>query len=248
MVYLVTMRIGVAQTKPVKGAIDANIINHKKLIAVAVEQRVDILVFPELSITGYEPELAKELVTTEDDPRFDDFQLISNGSRITLAIGAPVQGEAGVMIGMVIFQPNKPRQVYAKQYLHADELPFFVCGQEQVFLGEDKDRIALAICYEVSVPEHAVHAYEHGAAIYLASVAKTRAGIEKTLPVLAETAGKYGMAVAMSNCIGSCDDAVCGGKTSVWNKEGKLLAQLNDINEGILILDADTDEVIEKIL
>ncbi|HWB94748.1 MAG TPA: nitrilase-related carbon-nitrogen hydrolase, partial [Puia sp.] len=87
------MRIGVAQTKPVKGAIDANIINHKKLIAVAVEQRVDILVFPELSITGYEPELAKELVTTEDDPRFDDFQLISNGSRITLAIGAPVQGE-----------------------------------------------------------------------------------------------------------------------------------------------------------
>lgn len=242
------MRIGVAQTKPAKGDVEANIREHKRLIALAVEHGTNVLVFPELSVTGYEPELAKELVTEPDDPRFDDFQLISNGSRITIGIGAPVQGEAGIMIGMVIFQPNKPRQIYSKRYLHADELPYFVSGEEQVFLDEGKEKIALAICYEISVPEHAAYAHVQGANVYLSSVVKTPAGVEKAIPVLADTARKYRMPALMSNSIGFCDNAVCGGKTSVWNKEGKLLAQLNDTNEGILILDTDTDEVIEKIL
>lgn len=242
------MRIGVAQTKPITGDIEANIREHKRLIALAVEQGADMLVFPELSITGYEPELAKELATTPDDPRFDDFQLISNGSRITIGIGVPVQGEAGVMIGMIIFQWNNPSLLYTKRYLHADELPYFVSGQEQVFLADGQDKIALAICYEVFVPEHAAYAHERGATIYLSSVAKTPHGVEKALPALADTARRYGMTVLMSNCIGYCDRAVCGGRTSVWNKEGKLLAQLNDTNEGILILDTGTGEVIEKIL
>lgn len=242
------MKIGVAQTKPEKGEVETNIRAHKKLIALAVEQGTNVLVFPELSITGYEPTLAKDLVTTPDDPRFDDFQLISNGSRITLGIGAPVQGDTGIMIGMIIFQPNKPRLLYTKQHLHSDELPYFVSGQEQVFLGDDKEKIAFAICYEVSVPEHSANAHEQGATIYLSSVVKTPAGVGKAIPVLSDTASKYGMAVLMANCVGFCDNAVCGGMSSVWNKDGKLLAQLNDANEGLLILDTDSQEIIEKIL
>src|ERR1700753_1352804 len=131
------MKIAVAQTRPVKGEIETNISHHKKLIAFAVENGAGMLVFPELSITGYEPELAKELATTPDDSRFDDFQLISNGSRVTIGIGVPILGEQGVMIGMVIFEPNKPRRLYCKQHLHSDELPYFVAGEEQVFLSDD---------------------------------------------------------------------------------------------------------------
>jgi predicted amidohydrolase len=244
------MKIAVAQTRPVKGEVEMNISVHKKLIALAVEQGANVLVFPELSITGYEPELAKELATSPDDPdpRFDDFQLISNGSRITIGIGAPVQGEDGILIGMVIFQPNKPRQVYYKRYLHADELPYFVCGVEQVFLGEDKDKIALSICYELSVPEHAESAHLQGAQVYLSSVAKSVAGAAKAIETLMGTAGKYGMAVLFSNCVGHCDNFDCGGRTAVISKGGLLLAELNDTDEGVLILDTDTEEVIEKML
>ena len=242
------MKIAVAQTRPVKGEVAANIAHHKKLIALAVEHEATILVFPELSITGYEPELAAELATTQDDIRFDDFQLISNGSRITIGIGVPVRAATGVMIGMVLFEPNKPRQTYAKRYLHADELPYFIHGEEQVFLTGEKDKIALSICYELSVPGHAEYAFENGANIYLSSVAKSPAGAMKAIETLAETASRYSMAVLFSSCIGHCDNFDCGGKTSVLSKEGKLLAQLDDIHEGILIYDTDTEQVIEKIL
>jgi predicted amidohydrolase len=242
------MKIGVAQTRPVKGDIHANIAQHKKLIALAVELEANMLVFPELSITGYEPGLARELATTQDDERFDDFQLISNGSKVVIGIGVPIQAGTGNMIGMVIFQPNKPRQTYNKQYLHADELPFFVPGDTPLFLDGEKDKIAFAICYELSVPEHAIDAVTNGANVYLCSVAKTAAGAAKAIETLAGTARSHHMAVLMSSCVGHCDNFDCGGRTTVIDNEGQLLAQLDDSQEGILIYDTETKAIIEKIL
>lgn len=242
------MKIAVAQTRPVKGEIETNISAHKKLIAPAVEHGVGVLVFPELSITGYEPELAASLATTPDDSRFDDFQLISNGSKITIGIGAPIQAEEGVMIGLILFQPDKPRLLYAKQHLHADELPFFVPGNVPVFLTEDKVKIAFSICYELSVPEHASSAHAEGANVYLSSVAKSAAGAAKALETLASTAARFGMAVLFSDCVGHCDNFDCGGRSAVIDCHGQMLAQLNESDEGILIFDTDTQTIIEKTL
>ena len=242
------MKIGVAQTRPVKGDIHANIARHKQLIALAVELEANMLVFPELSITGYEPGLAGQLATTQDDERFDDFQLISNGSKVVIGVGAPIQAGTGVMIGMVIFQPNKPRQTYNKQYLHADELPFFVAGDAPLILDEEKDKIALAICYEVFVPAHVIGAAANEATVYLCSVAKSAAGAARAVGTLTDAARTHHMAVLMSNCVGHCDDFDCGGKTMVIDHEGQLLAQLDDSQEGILIYDTETKAIIEKIL
>ena len=72
------MKIAVAQTRPVKGDIKANIEHHKKMINLAISHGADMIIFPELSITGYEPELAKELATNQDDSRFDELQQISD--------------------------------------------------------------------------------------------------------------------------------------------------------------------------
>jgi predicted amidohydrolase len=68
------MKICVAQTKPVKGDIQANVENHKKIINLAINNGAGIIIFPELSITGYEPALAKALATDINDSRLDDFQ------------------------------------------------------------------------------------------------------------------------------------------------------------------------------
>ncbi len=54
------MKICVAQARPVKGDIPSNIDNHKKLIDLAILNGADTIIFPELSITGFEPELSKE--------------------------------------------------------------------------------------------------------------------------------------------------------------------------------------------
>ncbi|HEX6428827.1 MAG TPA: nitrilase-related carbon-nitrogen hydrolase, partial [Niastella sp.] len=103
--------------------------------------------------------------------------------------------------------------------------------------------IALAICYEISIPQHAENASTSGAQVYLASVAKTVKGVEKAWTGLSNIAGKYGMTVLMSNSVGMCEDGECGGRSAVWNNKGTLLGELNDMDEGILMLDTDTQSV-----
>ncbi len=238
------MKICVAQIRPVKGDIQSNINNHKKLIGLAVSNKADIIIFPELSLTGYEPELAKQLATGQNDKRFDELQEISDRQTIAIGVGVPTKNEKGTCISMILFQPNEPRQTYSKKYLHADEEAYFVAGKNAVCFSGNKANIALAICYELSVPAHAEDAYKTGAQIYITSVAKTKSGVDKAIERLCEIACMYQMTVLMSNCIGDSAEGECAGNTSIINKEGLLTAQLNETDEGILILDTNTQQVI----
>jgi predicted amidohydrolase len=237
------MKIGVAQTRPVTGDIPANIEYHKTFIALAAMNGADAIIFPELSLTGYEPSLAKELATDATDNRFDPFQQLSDTKQITIGVGVPTKSASGIHISMVLFQPNKPLQVNSKKYLHADEDPFFISGDNISGLVIKETPIALAICYEISIPQHAENASTSGAQVYIASVAKTVKGVEKAWTGLSDIAGKYGMIVLMSNSVGMCEDGECDGRSAVWNNKGALLGELNDMDEGILILDTTTQTV-----
>ena len=63
---------------------------------------------------------------------------------------------------------------------------------------------------------------------------------------MSHIAKKHSLPVLMSNSIGPADNGVCAGKTSVWNNQGQLIGQLDDTNEGILIFDTETQEVVGK--
>src|SRR4030095_13606972 len=236
------MKICVAQTRAITGDVSKNIDRHKEFTEFAVSGGADMIVFPELSLTGYEPTLANKLATNESDDRFRELQDLSDAQKIIIAAGMPIKENQGVMIGMIIFRPNQPQQTYFKQYLHPDEEPYFIKGRYQPVLSEYE--IAMAICYEISVPLHAEQAYKNGARIYIASVAKTIAGMKKALETLSETAKRNSMIVLLSNCVGECEGKEAGGRSSVWNNKGILLGQLDNANEGMLILDTTTQEVI----
>ena len=157
------MRISVAQTRPIKGDIESNIINHLKLIDVAVTHQADVIIFPELSITGYEPTLAHSLAIDPSDSRFVDLQKISDQKNIMIGVGAPTKSDEGVCISLMIFQPQHDIRVYSKKYLHPDEEKYFINGQNFPVLKFGDNKLALAICYEISVPEHADSAFKNGA-------------------------------------------------------------------------------------
>lgn len=56
-----------------------NIERHKRFVETAVTHHADLLLFPELSLTGYEPTLAQELAIPPTDPRLDKFQTLADG-------------------------------------------------------------------------------------------------------------------------------------------------------------------------
>jgi predicted amidohydrolase len=165
------LKIGAIQIKPIAGNVSANIDRHVEFIGKAVREGANLIFFPELSITGYEPTLAKALATQKSNAAFDVFQTLSDIHDVTIGIGAPLSAKGEVQIGMLWFQPNKPRTSYAKQLLHSDETPFFISGDEQLILRMGNYRIAPAICYESLQSSHSEKAVGMDANVYLASVA-----------------------------------------------------------------------------
>ncbi|MFD2034280.1 carbon-nitrogen hydrolase family protein [Belliella marina] len=242
------MKICIAQTNPIGGDISANIGKHKRLIDLAVSFGATSIFFPELSLTGYEPKLAKSLATDPDDGIFGDFQDISDKNKIVIALGMPTRTNSGIQIGMLLFQPEIPRQIYAKQLLHSDEIPYFVNGEKQVLITVKRKKIAPAICYESLQSDHSERAFNLGAEIYVASVAKSQRGIDKAMSHYPSIAKRFSMPVLMSNCIGYCDDFLSAGQSAVWDKNGKLVGQLDDHTEGFLIFNIESEKLIKQVI
>lgn len=237
------MKISIVQTKPILGDIKRNIADHKKWITLAISHQIDCIIFPELSLTGYEPKLAKKLAIYPDDYRLDDFQKLSDQHKIVIGIGVPTKSNKEICISMVIFQPNMNRFTYFKKHLHIDEEPFFIPGENTNPFIINEEKIAIAICYEISIQEHIDQAIKNGTTIYIASVAKFVNGIKKANHRLKEIARTYGITVMMSNAIGKADNDECAGNSSIWDKAGHKIGQLDNTTEGGLVFDTKTNKI-----
>lgn len=235
------MKIGLAQISPKKANIESNIKSHIDWISIALSKGVNAVFFPELSITGFEPELSEALKLSPHDNRLNVFQNIANENNITVGIGAPTQSEDGVKISMLIFEPENNCQVYSKQILHEDEKPYFTEGNQQVILNSDENIIAPAICYESLQIVHLENSMNKGANIYLASVAKPQKGIEKAKTYFSKVSKEKSIPILMANSVGYCDNFISAGQSSVWNKAGNIIGQLNESEESILIYDTEKE-------
>lgn len=234
------MKIALAQIQSYKGDIARNVARHRRFAEAAAAQNARLIVFPEMSLSGYEPALARDLATTSDDRRLAELQYVCDRQRITVAAGLPTMNERGVLISMVIFQPGAARMTYSKQMLHLDELPFFTEGRDEVSIQIAGTKIVPAICYESLRPEHGLRAAVAGASVYLASVAKPAHGLEKAMLHYPALAQAHGMMVLMCNTTGPCDNFRAAGSTAAWSETGTLIGQLSDHEEGMLIVDTES--------
>lgn len=237
------MKICIAQTRSEKGDVLLNLENHLGFVERAVTLNSDLIIFPELSMTNYEPGLAKELATNVDDPIFSPLQDASDNHEITIGVGMPTKSKDGTQISMLIFQPCKETTTYSKQILHSDELPYFVCGNHQTILKINDFKIALGICYETLKRKHFLDARTKGADVYIASVAKPEEGIRKAYKHFKELAGEFHIPILMSNCVGPCDNFTSAGQSAVWNKNGELVERLDSNSQGLLVYGTTANRV-----
>jgi predicted amidohydrolase len=238
------VKLCAAQLLPVAGEIERNVRKHVALINVAVSHRADLIYFPELSLTGYEPKLVQALATDADDPRLDDIQELSDRGNIAIGVGLPIPSPAGIRIAMLFFRPQRKRVTYAKQLLHSDELPFFVQGEKPLLLTMGGHAIAPAICHESLQLSHADTAARGGADIYLASVAKSQPNVARAYRHYPRIAKGYSMAVLMANSVGPADDFVSSGQSAAWNSSGRLMVNMSDQAEGFVMFDTATQDAI----
>ncbi|SHJ28974.1 carbon-nitrogen hydrolase family protein [Aquimarina spongiae] len=237
------MKICIAQIQSLKGNIQKNIQNHLEIIQHAITLNGEMVIFPELSVTGYEPELAKALALEVNNPIFDPFQQLADDHDIVIGVGMPTIAPNGIHISMLIFQAKKDRSIYAKRILHQDELPYFVSGDHPPSLDLKGEKIAIGICYETLQREHFINAVQNEVTVFIASVAKPERGLEKAYVHFPSMAKEFEIPILMSNSIGYCDNFLSNGQSAVWNDKGELLSQLDQERPGLLIYDTQTNQV-----
>lgn len=219
------MKLVAAQIPCPPGPIESNLELHLAVIERAAQLGASLVLFPELSLSGYAPSRAREWALHLDDRRLRALQQASDRHGLTLAAGAPVWHGAAVRIGMLIFQPARPLEAYAKQWLHADEQAFFAAGDALQLIDVGGWQLAPAICFESLQMPHAQAMAAAGGQLYLASVAKAAKGLPAAEQHYAVVAQRLAMPVLLANAVGPVEDFVCAGGSAVWNAEGVRLCR-----------------------
>ena len=113
------LSLAVAQTCPRAGDVDANLQEHVRLAHVAADEGARLLVFPELSLSGYEIPLAGRLAFSEHDARLDSLIRTAAARSLTMIVGAPVAIGSRLHIGAFILFPDGSVSLYTKHRLGA---------------------------------------------------------------------------------------------------------------------------------
>ncbi|MFC4096905.1 carbon-nitrogen hydrolase family protein [Euzebyella saccharophila] len=235
------MKIALAQIQSHKGSIEKNIELHSRWIELASKNGADAIFFPELSLTGYEPTLAKDLKIKPKDQRLLPIQKLSDCHNMTIGLGAPLVYINQVQIALFIFRPNTAISVYAKQWLHDDEKPFFKPGRDYGYIKLNHKHISLAICYESLRNQHLQQALLHQPDFYLACTAKAQKGVDKAREHFKRISKENQLSVLFCNSVGPVDDFIGAGSSAVWSAEGKLLAELTKYKQELLIFDTGSN-------
>jgi predicted amidohydrolase len=127
-----TVRVALAQIAPTLGGLEANLARHHELLRDAREAGADLVVFPELGLTGYQlQDLASEVAMRLDDPRLTELAAATEGLSAVVSL-VEESGDHRLFIAAVLIEDGEIRHVHRKLFLPTyglfDERRFFAEG------------------------------------------------------------------------------------------------------------------------
>ncbi|MGE8149766.1 carbon-nitrogen hydrolase family protein [Pseudomonas vancouverensis] len=235
--------IAAAQSTAIAGDLAGNIARHQHFMKSAAEQGVELLVFPELSLTGYERELAGELAVSPHDSVLQPLRDVARETGVTAVVGMPIRrsDDAPVLIGALVLAADGSLAVYSKRHLHPGEEVAFAPGNGGDPLIIGSDTVALAVCADFSHASHAAAAATSGANVYAAGVLITPNGYAADTALLQGYAVEHGMVVLMANHGGVTGGWASAGGSAIWAPDGSLIAQAAGTGDVIVIARRSAD-------
>lgn len=220
-----SLRIAGAQSVSTPGNIAANVAAHCRFIVEASACDVDIVVFPELSLCGYEMSLLAACVVHPDDEVLAPLRELATDKAISVVVGAPILSRSNtIQIGAITFFPNGETSTYCKHFLHPGEECFVsACSLPCSTYPVGDEATALAICADTGHEQHPQAAAAANASLYLASVLVSDAGYATDAGNLQRYAERHCMATLMANHGGPTGGYLPAGRSAFWSPEGRLV-------------------------
>jgi predicted amidohydrolase len=216
--------LGIAVAQPACASYDvaANAATHAATVRSAGSR---VVVFPELSLTGYE--LDAHTVGPEDPRLAPIVEACAEEGSLALA-GAPVQGDAGrTHIAVLAIDGAGVSVAYRKCWLGEVEALRFTPGGEPAVLEVDGWRLGLAVCRDTGIPQHAADTAALGMDAYVAGVLETAEDAAVPDERARRVATDHQVWVAIASFAGSTGGgyANAAGRSSIWSAGGTVVAQ-----------------------
>jgi predicted amidohydrolase len=214
-----TLSLAVAQPPCVALDVRANVAAHAAAVRVAGAR---VVLFPELSLTGYE--MTAPVLDPADDRLRPLVEACDETNTVAL-VGAPVDGPC---IATLAVAGDAVRVIYRKLYLGGAEPARFRPGDGPAVYDIDGWRLGVAICRDAGVPEHAAATLAPGADAYVVASAKQpeeAAVQEERARRVATTHGVWVAVASFAGPTGSGEYDPAAGRSGIWRPDGTVAAQ-----------------------
>ncbi|MBM7456929.1 NAD+ synthase (glutamine-hydrolyzing) [Oceanisphaera litoralis] len=236
------LTLALAQLNLTVGAIEANTQLMLAAAADAEQEGAELVLFPELAITGYPPEdlLFRDDLYLRVDAALE--QLAAASANIALVVGHPWRQGGQLYNAASFFYEGKLQGRYFKQLLPNygvfDEKRYFGAGDESCVVEFKGHQLGLLICEDVWEAGPAAAARAAGAELLLSLNAspyhRGKAWIRKDL--LAQRSRDNALPLVYLNQVGGQDELVFDGRSKVFNAEGTLTQSLKAFDSELALV------------
>jgi len=252
-------RLALAQCAPALGDLKDNLELHLELTQQAITEDADMVVFPELSLTGYLlKDLVPEVAMTLDDARLAP--LFELSKRIDIATGVVLKSEDFRYYNAALYLSGGEvkhvhRKVYLPTYGMFDEQRYFAPGDRIRAFDVAGVRAGMLVCEDMWHLSSAYLLFVQGVSLLLCISSSPGRGVlanadadvapgsvgswNDLLQTVAEYTTSY---VAYVNRLGYEDGVNFWGGSCVFGPDGQMVVDAGE-NAGLVIADIDVREV-----
>jgi len=251
------LRVGVAQMECVLGDVDANLEIAADFVARAKQEGVELLVFPELALSGYAiGGRFHKAALRPHGPRARRLRELSRDVAFAIGLIEETEDHEFYNSGLFLSDGNVRhvhRKVYLPNYRQFDERRYFGAGSVVQAFNTPWGRMAMLVCgdaWHLSLPYLAVH---DGADLLMIMAASSREGLAENIPCegawermnrsYALTLSTF---VVFANRAGSEAGLHFWGGSHVVLPNGNLLCKAKIDEQDLLVCDLDLAQLREQ--
>ena len=239
----VSLRLALAQVNGLVGGFKANAEKIKSVCAKVRKMGADVVLFPELMVTGYPPEdlLLKEKFIEDCQKTLKKIASTTHG--LTAVVGY-AEKEAGKLYNSAALICDRKhiataRKMLLPNYGVFDEKRYFAEGEEPLRFSLKGAQIGLSICEDIweesgpgkSLSKHIDLLLNISSSPYHKGKAQVRR------QMIIKRAKAYKCPIAYVNLVGGQDELVFDGHSLVVDSDGVIIAQANSFEEEVLFFD-----------
>jgi NAD+ synthase (glutamine-hydrolysing) len=247
------LRLALAQTDFCVGDISGNRTRIIELTALAAAEGADVVVFPELALTGYPPEdlLFRPGLHRRVRVALEEIAAATAGMHVI--VGYPELDGDALFNSCAVFFAGKRIANYRKQHLPNysvfDEKRYFVAGTEACVVDIGGVKFGLSICEDIWSPDTAQQNRAAGAeCICNINASPFHIGkFSERNNAVRDAATTSGLAVAYVNTVGGQDELVFDGASFALDRHGAVTAQAPAFSESLFMLEVEREAAGKNI-